>query len=244
MIIVSREEWGAEAPHCSITEPTVLETFLHHSVGYGSGGASYMRQMQQQHFKNLGGQPGCDIAYNFVIDPLTLKVYEGRGWGVRPGAQGGHNDDTWAVCIMGDFRTLTPSPSLLSMIAELVSYGQTLGFLPYGVALKGHRDAPDQDTTCPGDNLYSQLDTINKEVEMGLTPEDKVWILSAIASDNVAQTEQVWQRFPIRNAAGEFVPLVSAIQFIYNTLAKGVVAEVDEQAVADAVLAQINLRQA
>jgi hypothetical protein len=79
---------------------------------------------------------------------------------------------------------------------------------------------------------------------MGLTPEDKVWILSAIASDNVAQTEQVWQRFPIRNAAGEFVPLVSAIQFIYNTLAKGVVAEVDEQAVADAVLAQINLRQA
>jgi hypothetical protein len=76
-----------------------------------------------------------------------------------------------------------------------------------------------------------------------LSQDDKDWILAAIASDNVPQTEQVWQRFPIRNLAGNFVPLVLAIQFIYRAIEQGIVADVDEQAVADAVLAQINLRQ-
>lgn len=75
MKIVSRASWGAQDPRRTPYQPGFThEVFLHHTVGYGSGGASYMRQMQHHH-RNLNGWN--DIAYNFVIDPRSLTVTVG-----------------------------------------------------------------------------------------------------------------------------------------------------------------------
>ena len=112
----------------------------------------------------------ADIAYNFVIDPRTLVVYEGRGWGVRPAAQRNYNNRTWAVAVMGDYRSLTPSRGLLGTVAALARHGHQLGFLPLTLT-GGHRDAPGQVTTCPGDNLWAAI----PEIRSRLALEDDMW---------------------------------------------------------------------
>lgn len=168
MRTISRAEWGARPP-TQIIWTTATEVYLHHTVGAGTDGPDpgemagddYMRATQRFHMDDKGW---FDIAYNFLIDPVDCLVYEGRGWGVRPGAQRGHNTGTWAVAVMGDFGVLVPSPGLLDTIAELVRLGIGLGHLPAGVVLTGHRDAPGQSTSCPGANLYSVLPTINAKI--------------------------------------------------------------------------------
>lgn len=165
LAIVTREEWGAQPARCTTGEPSVLETWLHHTVGYSGGGAGYMRQMQAQHLADLGGSPGCDIAYNFVIDPADLTVYEGRGWGVRPGAQRSHNARTWALAIMGDYSNRMASLPLEETIVELLRLGHRLGYLPLELT-GGHRQAPGQSTTCPG-RLTENVPRINRKLTIG-----------------------------------------------------------------------------
>lgn len=169
--IQSRESWGARPPKHKVT--TVhKEIYLHHSVGSGmrdkdgdgDKGDDYMKSMQDYH---MDGQGWSDIAYNFAIDPDGLEVYEGRGWNVRPGSQKNHNTNTWSVVIMGNFDKTKPEPALLRKIAELVNYGQELGYLPKDAVLVGHKNAPGQSTTCPGKYLYRELDTINQFIQEG-----------------------------------------------------------------------------
>jgi len=70
------------------------------------------------------------------------------------------------------------------------------------------------------------------EDDMPLSQEDKDWIVAAVSGDNIEQTNSVWQRYAIRNSAGDLVPLIAAIQFVYQRLEKGgsVAAEVSDLA--------------
>lgn len=158
MEIITRAEWGARAP----TRPPVMQKrpskcYLHHSVGYGRGGAAYMRQMQRQHIEDNGWR---DIAYNFVLDPADLKVYEGRGGLVVPGAQKGFNIDTIAVCVMGNFQTTNPNWRVIETLVNLQRLLYVRKWAPMFYT-GGHRDAPGQSTQCPGNFLHARIPEIN-----------------------------------------------------------------------------------
>jgi hypothetical protein len=161
----------------------------------GDFGDDYMRQMQNMH---MDDKSWADIAYNFCIDPDGLEIYEGRGWGVRPAAQRGHNTATWAVAIMGDFRHLRSNPLIEARIRELVAYGQDHGHLPKGVPMRGHKQAPDQATTCPGWFLMDALPRINAPRTEGLSPwAEDAWqwgldngILSASSDPQATVTDE------------------------------------------------------
>jgi hypothetical protein len=197
MDIVSRASWGARPPKSRVTGDTVRETFLHHTAGSGSG-AAYMRSIQNHH---MDAQGWADIAYNFVIDPKTLTVYEGRGWGVRPGSQKSYNTGTWSVCVMGNFQTQTPTQGLLETIAGLIRFGHELGRLPL-VLTGGHRDAPGQSTSCPGSRLHSRIPDIRNLLEDTMAvirqpswlPND---VLDRLAKQNIEprdlETEDMWR---------------------------------------------------
>jgi peptidoglycan recognition protein len=168
MQIVSRAQWGAKPPLREPYRPPdpATEVFLHHTAGAHQGAAG-MRSMQTYHQSadpSRDKEPWNDIAYNFVVDPHDFKVYEGRGWGVAPGAQKGHNVGTLAICVMGDFRSKIPSQGVLDVIANLIVYGHDLGHIPL-VLTGGHRDAPGQSTSCPGQNLYSKIPAIRQLLE-------------------------------------------------------------------------------
>lgn len=170
MKIFTRAEWGARPPRSRY--PTkARELWLHHSVGSGydrdgdgDAGDDYMRSMQRYHMDTKGWS---DIAYNFVVDPDGLEVYTGRGAGYAPGAQKGHNTGTHAICVIGDFRKQAVSQGLINRLGELVAYGHTQGWWPAAFN-GGHRQAPGQSTTCPGDNLVNAIPAINKAAAAAL----------------------------------------------------------------------------
>lgn len=163
MDIVTRAEWGARPPKDPPTPTVAREAFLHHTVGSGSSPAGYMRSMQRFHQDVRGWN---DLAYNYVVDPKTLAVFEGRGGSIRPGAQKGHNTNTVAVAVMGNFVTEQPTERLLDTIADLTIWLHVQGHAPKYLT-GGHRDAPGSEgTTCPGGNLYVRIPDINERIRM------------------------------------------------------------------------------
>lgn len=187
--IVSRVQWGARSPRHRTIGDMVTETYLHHTAGAHQG-ASSMRAIQNYHMDVRGWS---DIAYNFVIDPHDLKVYEGRGWGVRPGAQKSHNTGTWAVCVMGHFNSQHPTQGLLDVIANLISVGADAGHIPRELT-GGHRDAPNQNTTCPGDNLHARIHEIRELVKDEMTPEQEAAVDAIV--DFVNETDDTAHIYP------------------------------------------------
>lgn len=189
--IIPRSAWSQLDPRrIELTTPKRL--FLHHTVGGagipdrnedGDSGDDYLRIVERVHILSNGWD---DVAYNFFIDPVGLEIYEGQGWGREPNAQKGFNRGTWAVAVIGDFRTRHPDdyPGLLERIAELVAYGIEIGELP-DVPLEGHRDAPGLSSyICPGPNLYSALPEINRLIGDDMADPKKPlesWAVDAFA---------------------------------------------------------------
>lgn len=189
MNYITRAEWGARPAKARTVQATPAEGYIHHSVGYGSGGAAYMRQMQAFH---MDGRGWSDIAYNFVVDPIALEVYEGRGGLVVPGAQKGHNNGTVAICVMGDFRSRQLEDDAVELIAEFWrEMVIPLGWGPPRLT-GGHRDAPGQTTSCPGDGIADRIGDINRLIEgddMPLTDEDirRIWAFPTLTPGVTSQ---------------------------------------------------------
>ncbi|MDH3679392.1 MAG: peptidoglycan-binding domain-containing protein [Acidimicrobiia bacterium] len=154
--IVSRSEWGARPPRSVVTIPLPTpELWLHHTAG-NEQGASGVRAIQNFHMDTRGWS---DIAYSFLIDRISLEVYEGRGAGVRGGHTFGHNSVSHGLCVMGNFETTTVSDALVAKVAELVRFGHGRGWWPAQLS-GGHRDV--RPTACPGANLYAEIGEINR----------------------------------------------------------------------------------
>lgn len=167
---VTRAQWGARPPakewRWDSANPS--EGYLHHTVG-APGGAAYMRQMQAQH----QAQGWTDIAYHDVLDPTTLIVYEGTPVGARPAAQRGHNIGTYALCIMGDFRTRNTTTELEVAIALWWKWRHANTNAPTTIT-GGHKDAPGQATTCPGQHLTAAIPRIRNLIKERPMPTDHI----------------------------------------------------------------------
>ena len=193
MRIISREAWGARPPkrRYMIATPT-RELWLHHSAGGilpGDNSVSdadlrRIKSIQNYHMDNRGWS---DIAYSFLLDP-DGNVFEGRGAGVAGGHTRGHNTHSHAICVMGNYNNQSVDDDLLPRIAEFVVYGYQRNWWPQDFT-GGHRDASGSATSCPGVNLYAELDTISeliKEVTI-LTSEQEAalnYLVAALESDN------------------------------------------------------------
>lgn len=167
MNIITRAQWGAKPPlRPLIPQATPAEAYLHHTVGYGAGGAAYMRQMQDQH----QAKGWRDIAYNFVLDPHTGDWYEGQGALKVPAAQHGHNAGTIAVCVMGNWHPEPPPPATTNHLVAFMRHAHANGWSPR-LLTGGHRDAPGSETTCPGNYLHALIPTINARLEEPMIPD-------------------------------------------------------------------------
>jgi hypothetical protein len=256
---LSPKDWHALRDYDTWNDPFTPDdgVALHHGGGadYEAHNPPYsqakeIQQLQQWEGFHIYSRGWRGIAYGWAVGQ-TGTTYRLRGWnkyGAHTGDMDGdgiaNNDEIIPILFIGSGSRVALSPAAQAAVERLRYWLESQA--GWKLRLYGHRELKGTVTSCPG--VYGmQYVTANRELpeeDMALTQEDKDWILAAIASDNVAQTEQVWQRFPIRNSASELVPLVSAIQFIYRAIEQGVVANVDVTAVANAVLTQINLRQA
>jgi peptidoglycan hydrolase-like protein with peptidoglycan-binding domain len=160
--LVSRAGWGARPWVCRPTNITPEGITVHYGGPSPWTGAidrtsaarflataaharcpSIVRAYQAYHLDTRGW---CDLAYNACTCPHGVR-YDGRGPGVRSGAQGTNdgNQRSYAVCgLWGSGDPLT-NAAKVAMLDEPARFGVRLRW--------GHRDW--KSTSCPGDPTYS-----------------------------------------------------------------------------------------
>lgn len=160
-----RADWGANplvTPAPVIPGP-LNEVWIHHTVtGTPTTVAEAMstvRGIQRYHVESTGYQ---DIGYSWLVDPLG-NIYEGRGW-LRQGAHTyGRNLTSHGIALLGNFTTQPATTKALAAASQCIVEGQRIGAITMTPTIGGHRD-PNNDTACPGDALYGQLDVIRSAV--------------------------------------------------------------------------------
>jgi N-acetylmuramoyl-L-alanine amidase/Bacterial SH3 domain len=121
-----------------------------------------------------------DIAYNYLVDFMG-NVYEGRVGGedaVGCHAEG-YNAGSCGICLMGRFFEDPATPEMHNAIVWISSWAarnlDPAGAAPfYDIAnlptICGHRDV--NNTSCPGDEFYVQLDTVRAEARRVIRGRD------------------------------------------------------------------------
>lgn len=159
MVVYSRVDWGAMPPRSPLAvASTPGDSLVVHHTGGGAAPSSVedacamLRGIQASH------QNGeySDIAYNMAVDNFG-NIYTLRGMDMVGAATYGHNHHTRAVVWLGNSDVSPPSAAALQAIAAL--YKSQVGVnLTADASITGHRDWVA--TACPGETLYSQLDTV------------------------------------------------------------------------------------
>ncbi|XP_063975809.1 uncharacterized protein LOC135161815 [Diachasmimorpha longicaudata] len=158
--IISRSRWGAKPPK---TTPERLEinpppfVVIHHSDTDSCTSQAIcqarVRSFQNYHMDHNGWD---DIGYNFLVGE-DGNVYEGRGWGIRGAHSPNYNVKSLGICFIGNFQSRSPQPAAVNATIDLLAFGVANGKLKSDYTVLGHRQT--KSTTCPGDKLYSLIQT-------------------------------------------------------------------------------------
>lgn len=164
--IVSRAEWGAQAPRDT---PTVNKhgvdlVVVHHTAGRNdySRAESPARVRAYQHYhRNV--LEWSDIGYNALVDRYGT-IYEGRAGGFDRAVQGAHasgfNANSFGVSVMGNFTNVDAPQAAYESLADVIAWKATVhDFDPLGTTermakgvrvrtVTGHKDVGT--TSCPG----------------------------------------------------------------------------------------------
>jgi peptidoglycan recognition protein len=190
MDLVRRSAWGAAKPNgkpIAIATP-VRTLYLHHSAG-PDGGPEVIRSIQRFHQDTRGW---ADIAYTWLYSPRDRVFYEGRGPGIAGAHTRGHNRDSHAVCVLGNYEASKPPAHVIEDLADWARWhGDTWGPNRY----VGHRDVGA--TLCPGKHLYGMMRDINLYAEQDITkplPDDPTrgWITDRVA--DVFGSYEAWEQ--------------------------------------------------
>jgi uncharacterized protein with LGFP repeats len=186
--ITSRAQWGAEESMRSrapMYDNGIKAGIVHHTAGINDyarqDSAAIVRSIYEYHTRTLGWS---DIAYNALVDKYG-QVFEGRFGGMARPVHGTHtggfNSNTWAVCMIGEFDAVGPTPVQVNTVGRLLGWRLAMdGIDPHGsVALTSaggpytrfpqgagvslpsifaHRDVADTD--CPGNLGYALMNQI------------------------------------------------------------------------------------
>ncbi|GLY96539.1 hypothetical protein [Actinoplanes sp. NBRC 103695] len=106
--------------------------------------AQTVREIQNFHMDTRGWS---DIGYNFLINSITGKVYEGRGWTVLGAHGAGHNTEDTGVCIIGKDKAGVQDVSDAARRSFRALYEDAKRRKGGNLKLLGHRDRGS--TTCP-----------------------------------------------------------------------------------------------
>ena len=122
---------------------------VHHSLTKDSFTASWgaIRKFHTEtlHWSDIGYHAGVDLVKSG--DEVYYEVLMGRMWDKQGAHCGGHNEDSLAICFVGNFDYYKPSDAQLEAGGRIISLWMKL----YDIKIDniyGHRDFSDK--TCPG----------------------------------------------------------------------------------------------
>ena len=185
--IIPRSAWGGDSvpPREPPLYGEVQIAFVHHTVtanDYGPEDSAAIVLGIARYHRN--SNRWNDIGYNFLVDKYG-QVFEGRAGGIdQPvvGAQAqGYNSVSTGVACLGDFSSIAQTPEGMDALARLIGWKMALHAVPIDGEvtvisaggpsnrypsgtpvtfnrISGHRDG--NQTACPGDVLYDQLDQL------------------------------------------------------------------------------------
>lgn len=156
MEIIPASKWGREitenAPR--IRSAAIVELTVHYTgapaVNVAKNDvAAYIKRIEREH-KARPGENMSTLGYNFLIDEFG-RVWEGRGWGTRNGANGTQSNDTSiSVCILVGVKDNKISPVVIDAVRALRAEASRR--FKRELIVKGHRDH--KATSCPGEEIY------------------------------------------------------------------------------------------
>lgn len=177
--IISRAEWGAAqayggsdrgAQEWTPVYQTVEHVIIHHSETPSL--RDPLAEIRSIHYYHAVTRGWGDIGYNYLVDFLG-NVYEGRigGENVIGGHAYQYAHGSAGICAMGSFSVETSTPEAIAGLTWISAWaarsldplGQADFYdVPHLPTICGHRDV--NESGCPGDGLYADLDTIRGAV--------------------------------------------------------------------------------
>ncbi|BDS12355.1 peptidoglycan recognition protein family protein [Aureispira anguillae] len=127
------------------TLDVITQIIVHHSASIGQIAEDYARY----HVLSKGW---AAIAYHFIIEK-DGTIIQGNPLTNISNHTAGQNTKSIGICLSGNFNLEQPSPKQLKSLKKLIHHLRNQ--LPQALAVYGHKDHGS--TSCPGTNLYQQL---------------------------------------------------------------------------------------
>lgn len=182
--IISREEWGANLTYGGVEAGAnewipefvdVEHVIIHHAET--SNFRDPLSEIRSIHYYHAITRGWGDIGYNYLVDFMG-NVYEGRIGGDN--VVGGHAYQyaygSSGICAMGSFTVESATPEMLAGLIWITAWASRyldplakadFHERPNLPTICGHRDV--NDSACPGDGLYADLDYLRGAVAEVLT---------------------------------------------------------------------------
>jgi hypothetical protein len=157
--IVTTQEWGSSPqPIPDSRKHTPKFITIHHA------GTEWKKGKDPQQFvKTMQGwgqkeKKWPDLPYHFMIAP-DGRIFEGRALIYEPESNTRYDlQGNVGVELMGNFEIQRPSPQQLESCAKLVAWLCQEYQIPLD-QIRGHRDAAQNQTVCPGRDFYRYLES-------------------------------------------------------------------------------------
>jgi uncharacterized protein with LGFP repeats len=127
--VIGRPQWCADESirsRAPMYDNGIKAGVVHHTAGVNDyaqqDSAAIVRSIYAYHTRSLGWP---DIAYNALVDKYG-QVFEGRFGGITRPVHGTHtggfNRNTWAVCMIGEFGAVAPTPVQVHTVGRLLGW--------------------------------------------------------------------------------------------------------------------------
>lgn len=172
--MISRDQWCAgNCPPRQEAAPTHQQFMIVHHSASSNQSSNWAAVVESFYKHHVNGNGWDDIGYNWLVDPDGY-VYEGRGDEKQGAHFCGQNPETAGICVIGTYIDVAPTNDAMQSLKELLSWKlDKEGLDPLEKAyhassgktiprITGHRIACS--TQCPGDVLFSMLQTFPQDV--------------------------------------------------------------------------------
>jgi hypothetical protein len=229
--VISRAAWGADeslrfGADGRETWPVAYQP-VEHVIIHHADTANFndpVLEMRSIYYFHTITRGWGDIAYNYLIDFMG-NVYEGRVGGEN--AVGGHaegyNAGSCGICLMGRFFEDGATPEMHAGVVWAASWAarnfdpsSSAQFydIPDLPAICGHRNV--NNTSCPGDEFYAQLEAIRSEISRVVTgrevpelppPEWTPGTRVLMSADGASLYEKPGYEFPVSSPVPPGAPM-------------------------------------
>lgn len=172
-VVRSRAAWGAKATKCNALDEKKTKLAVHHTVTQRSAAGGYDTRIRQIQSFHMDGNGWCDVGYHFLVTE-NGTVYEARPLRFLGSHVYKNNTGNAGMSFVGCFHTsscsglgsTTPPQAAIDAASKVLGLiAKNQGIAISTTALKGHRDHPEQSTSCPGDNLHAKLGAIRDQAK-------------------------------------------------------------------------------